>query len=115
MKLTKNDISWLEKFTEIPDDVLTIDCKHENLEELRKQILGDYEKARKWDNYNYQLKVTFKADGSYDFECLINKENQKLRELIEKRIEYVKTHEDDYFEPQVMKSELQKLLEESKK
>ena len=73
-----------------------------------KQILDDYEKARKWDE-----------DQKRDVQT--PKENQKLRELIEKRIEELmekdraNQRKNLELEHSMEVYDLQKLLEESKK
>jgi len=100
MKLTKDDI------------ILDYECMDNILiwtkesEQLRQQILDDHEKARKYekcfegltDEMLKSIKITF-----------------KLRELIEKRIELLPTHEAIDTGQARLRFELQKLLEESNK
>jgi len=97
MKLTKELLIRLADIEELPID----------------QILDDYEKARKYES-------TFNT--SFGKEIW---ENQKLRELIEKRIEEIKETQATLYNANLMEGwdinkkitlpELQKLLEESKK
>ena len=85
--------------------------------EIYNQILDDYEKARKFDVINNKCVITVKPDGTYDIDYLLNRQNQKLRELVEKRIKHEKSEcslYPDAVYPYCL-DVLQKLLEESKK
>jgi len=74
MKLTKDDDVWLDSaiksFIKIVDDDRANEV-YVNWHVIFPKILDDYEKARRWDEL---------SPGDV-------KQNQKLRELIEKRIE----------------------------
>ena len=79
-------------------------------EKEEKQILDDYEKARKWE-----LAEKFYSDNGQLINSAI--ENQKLRELIEKRIKSLEPLEKRFMLPSLdneIHKELQQLLEESK-
>lgn len=74
LPLTEDDIAIID------DTAWThIIITGKNLNQLKQQILDDYEKARKWDN----LKTTNKCVKSIGLDRGYN-QNQKLRELVEK-------------------------------
>ena len=83
-----------------------------------QQILDDYEKARKYDDYKSgNTTIAFAVDLNDNMVLSpalqkITRQNQKLRELIEKRIQELKLTMGAP-EPKTI-DELQKLLEESK-
>ena len=108
--------------------------------QLKQQILDDYEKARKWEDFKFQLEPdyitlkklvhnmpnNFKMDANQKnsfFNMILQwqeqsqrylekwQQNQKLRELIEKRVKIEKTSVRDYEQEMLLKE----LLEESKK
>lgn len=80
-------------------------------EPIRRQILEDYKKARRWDELQLENYVIRKVEE--------NEQNQKLRELVEKKIKEpypsMKTHWGDYVYKDSRDGELQELLDESKK
>jgi len=101
MKLTEDDIEIVN--IDRPDHDIRYLYFHtkdgfskEKCEQLKQQILDDYEKARKWDR-------VIKDDSKFAKEC---DQNQKLRELIEKAEKNDVNGLGEYF---------WKLLEESKK
>ena len=76
-----------------------------------KQCQELEEKARKWDKFEHSTIRKIVSEH-------IENENQKLRELIEKRIEEIEPYTDisnPEFNDLMLEKELQKLLEESKK
>ena len=88
----------------------TFPWTREIAEQIKQQILNDYEKARTFDSLELEKDVLQKVKE--------NEQNQKLRELIEKRIEEVEPYTDISLPERkdvTIYNELQKLLEESKK
>jgi len=131
MKLTENDVfTWGGEYYNGNNDVVIVDG-HVNDEEnikLRQQILNDYEKARKWDTLTEQVNLTpdkqiqALEDHADIMQTLYfegeSKQNRKLRELIEKRVEEIEPYTDISLAERkdvTIYNELQKLLEESKK
>jgi len=103
MKLTEDELNILkELLTNVGDDK----------DVIYRKILDDYEKAREWDNLSLD-----KEDKDIALHgAKLIKQNQNLRELIEKFLEryhncnpYKGTEDPLFFQ------DIQKLLEESKK
>jgi len=111
MELTEDDIDRMikqSKVNERSSDESYYDVSSQ-LEQLKQQILDDYEKARKWDYLMANPANTPKIR-------LEDYQNQKLRELIEKRIKFLKeTYPNANRIPFEEEEQLQKLLKESKK
>ena len=135
MKLTEDDF---QEFDLGGETYYKLDCK----KELKQQILEDHEKARKWDETNAAVIENFRINPMYSVKqkkmlWYVNTEknyieadarrlrekliqNQKLRELIEKRMEHWSLSEHWITQMNEidlavrMKEELQELLEESK-
>jgi len=112
MKLTEDEAKLSRMINEISGDSPI--CKTDSPE--FKKLLDDYEKARKWEDFKklYQVNDEWLLDQQ-DYKIAY----QKLRELIEKRIEELQmvyeTENGLIDEYQFLLTELQKLLQESKK
>jgi len=99
------------KLTE--DDFEVINFYHENdgkikiSQQLQKQILDDYEKARKWDK-------AIALENRPDIATIMkeNVQNRKLQELIEKELKSLEGYVD--YPDGIIKHTLQSLLKESK-
>jgi len=92
--------------------------KKAEAEEIKQQILNDYEKARKWEDFNEGKSVAFAIDINDNMVLSPRlqeqvRQNQKLRELIEKRILFLSMPEVNINQEVV--EELHWLLKESKK
>ena len=107
MKLTEADIVLIDEDEKYMD--VRIYSKAD-FDKLKKQFLSDYEKARKWDEYKKRYKSDLEHDVNWNHE-VIYCPDQKLRELLEKKIEDFQSRKL----PHIVIHELQKLLEESKK
>ena len=119
LKLTEDDIQ-LEKITVNPSNHPTNIYRLEiginqiwdgyQAEQLKQQILDDYEKARKWDEYHKQMgKDVLKL---CDEELDDWKQNQKLRELIEKDLKECDWSDNEKWNFHL--NRLQTILEETK-
>jgi len=125
MKLTKDDIEIVN--IDRPDHGIRYLYFHtqdgfskEKCEQLKQQILDDYEKAKKWDEVIEDLGYTEFTKMNIEKDI----QNQKLRELIEKRIEEENETAEHFlvcdhhccskYHEMPFKIILQKLLEESK-
>ena len=111
MKLTEDDIASIAH-GEPTHWYLSIFDKgnsKETTEQLKQQILDDHEKARKWDR-------VIKDSSKFAKEC---DQNQKLRKLIEDRIDAMEKYKDDFSEQtnrvnNLVKAHLVNLLQEAR-
>lgn len=112
IKLTEDDIqceSLVSDTLAMKTVIIQYFGKPEDGKELKQQILDDYEKARILDKLTEILdKLGMDSPQQHS-------ENQKLRELIEKRQDKWKKASRMSDEQMYTFNEIQKLLEESKK
>lgn len=122
IKLTEDDFGW--SYCGDQQHVIIDIAKHprykdpftiEEGKQIKQQIIDDYEKARKYDEVKDGTLGFIRAFNWLDENKSIFNQANKLRELIEKKMEWASPYKDSQLMNGYLYRELRQLLKDSKK